>query len=266
MYSIICSGYDTAYTNKAKEFILAWTQTYLPTGNPVNEILLEPLFHCYFLIKETFPQHQQEGIENQFVDMALKERENDKLPMDKKEAKRIRIIGTLGYILNDPELVKYAVHAFKKFVEVSLYPDGTSYDLAQHDLLGDHIDMLESLVSFGITFRQFEGPETEFDVYHYESPSGSSVKKSVEYVIPYVEGDKSRLEYTTANLTAESTLADESDGHTNPGEWFHPSVADEVLQLSAFFEENAGRAKGSTNTDSYCWLQLMVDVAAGKIN
>ncbi|MBN1180950.1 MAG: alginate lyase family protein [Bacteroidales bacterium] len=267
-YSIICSDRDTGYIGQAKKFIKAWTTEYVPTGNPENESKLEPLFHCYFLIKQYFSIEEQEAIENWMIDIAEMEKRNDNLPMDGSEAQRIKNIGTLGYLLNEPEYVKYSVSAFKRYVEVSLYPDGTSYELSQSNILENHVTMLEALVSFGITFRQFEGSETRLDVYSYQSPNGSSVKRSVEYVEPYAKGKLKHMEQYDRDEMVESTMSYGFEDANSSREWFNPAAANTLMQLASFFDKSDTKIiqSKSENRHYETWLGLMVRVAAGENN
>ena len=267
-YSIICSDGDKEYIGKAKEFILAWASTYIPTGNPENEDRLEPLFHCYFLIQRYFNLQEQEMVEDWMITIAEMEKKNNNLPMDKIEAQRIKTLGTLGYLLNEPELVKHSIAAFKRYIEVSLYPDGTSYELVQTNILANHVTMLEALVSFGITFRQFEGPETRLDVYSYQSPNGSSVKRSVEYIEPYAKG-KLLYKEDRENVQMNETTMSYSLGETDDTEtWFNPESANTLLQLSAYFDNNESKLiQTKSSQKAYeTWLGLMVDIAADDNN
>jgi len=45
---------DTQYADKAREFILAWAQQNMPTGNPIDETTLDDLFFAFDLTQSQF--------------------------------------------------------------------------------------------------------------------------------------------------------------------------------------------------------------------
>lgn len=125
--------------DRAVEFVLAWAETYQPTGNTINENKLVPLFWSYYLFQEKFSTDECRLVEKWMMAIARAQMNRLKTPMNNWEAKRLKIIATVGCILNDDELKSFSVLGFKNYIHHAYYPDGTSNDLKERDALGYHI-------------------------------------------------------------------------------------------------------------------------------
>jgi hypothetical protein len=235
------------YIRKMKEYIKAWSFAYISDGNSINENKLTPLFCAYYLIREYFDKQERHEVEKWMMIIAQKEKDKKKRPNNNWEAKRIKIIQMIGIVLNDAALVQYAVDGIKKYVNTSLFPDGTSNDLKTRDALSYHVGGLTPMVVLAINHEQYTG----IDLFAHESPTGASIKKSVDLVVPYAKGEKVYLQWRNSKASIDKARARAGIKKYQPGVKYEPAEACKLLQLSAFFDPMYREALRDVDCDGH---------------
>lgn len=226
---------DKIFAEKARVFILAWINAYKATGNPINENKFEPLIHSYHVMRDYFSQTEKDHVNLWMTQIAEAEMARDNIPENNWKAKHIKLVGTIGLILQKQEYIQYAIAQYKKYVDAALYADGTSRDLHQRDALSYHVSGLDPLLTFAITLEQFEG-NAQLDAFRYENPKGGSVKKSVDYVIPFAKGEKEYAEWVNTKVELDKQRARAGLEHYQPGKLFEPERALETFELASYFD------------------------------
>ena len=226
---------DRKYYGKCREYILAWAKTYKPTGNDVNENKLMPLIVAYAAFRKDFGANDKKLVDDWLNDIAGKhmaEWENDSNKwQNNRHTKRIRIIVSIGIALQHKEWISKAWDDIRMFVSKGLYSDGTSYDLHQRDTLTYHISALRPLVDLSLLSIQ-DGN----DLYNWKSPEGASIRRSVEYVIPYANGTKVRQEWKNSKVELDRRRAEAGLEEYRPGRFFDPKAATGLLEGASAFD------------------------------
>jgi len=224
---------DNRFGKKAKQIILSWAEKYEPTGNPINENKFNAFFWGYYLFKPFFSDYEQNKVENWMMDIAELQMNRKHTPNNNWEAKRCKITGIVGCILNKEELKTYSVKHFKKYISTAYYADGTSRDLKQRDALHYHVSGLKPCLSAFINLLEFD---KRFDLFHYISETGSSVEKSVEYVVPYATGEKQRKEWVNTKVKLDKERAAAGLEKYQPGKLFVPEKAYELFEWACYYQ------------------------------
>lgn len=235
MVNLIYASYFTelpGLPQKAKLLILAWATTYLPDGNPINENKLTAFFWGFQLFKNYFSAKEQNTVNDWLEKIAEAELTRANTPNNNWEAKRLKIIGTAGCILKNEELKNQAAEGFKKYISTAYFADGTSNDLQQRDALHYHIGGIIPCLSVFINLSKFDN---RFDLYRVISESGSSIEKSVEFVIPYATGEKQRKEWTNSKVALDRERAAAGLAEYQPGKLFEPQEAYPMLQWACYY-------------------------------
>ena len=233
--SLIYASYgndDPVFGEKAKEIILAWAQTYEPTGNPINENKFNAFYWGYYIFKNKFRQNEQKIVEDWFLEIANKEMNRERTPNNNWEAKRCKMIGIIGCLLENEQLRTYSIEGFKKYILTAYYKDGTSRDLEQRDALHYHVSGLKPCVSAFINLSKFD---SRFELFDFVSGNGSSIKKSVEYVIPYATGEKKRPEWKNTKVKLDKERAAAGLAEYQPGKLFDPEKAYSLFELACYY-------------------------------
>lgn len=233
--TLIYAGYGSdspKFGNKAREIIISWAEKYKPTGNPINENKFTAFFWAYHLYQNNFREKEQEMVKNWMLQIALAEKNRKKTYNNNWEAKRLKIIGIIGSILQDESLKKYAVEGFKKYIASAYFPDGTSNDLHDRDALHYHVSGLKPCLTAFINLSAFD---PGFNLYDYETDDGASIKKSVEYVVPFATGEKQRKEWVNSKVELDKKRAAAGIEKYQPGKLFDPKQAWELFEWACYY-------------------------------
>jgi hypothetical protein len=257
--TFIYAGYGTdnpQFGQKSKEIITAWAKKYKPTSNPINENKFTAFFWAYHLYKNYFSKTEQEIVENWMHEIALAEKNRKQTPNNNWEAKRLKIIGIIGSILQDENLMNYSVEGYKKFIATAYFADGTSNDLHHRDALSYHVSGIKPCLTAFINLSQFN---PEFNLYDYETENGASIKKSVEYVIPYATGEKQRKEWINTKVELDKKRAAAGIEKYQPGKLFDPKQAWEMFQWACYYNPEWYSIFENENTPKYTssWIGLL---------
>jgi hypothetical protein len=226
---------DPKYAAKAKEFILAWAKTNHSAGDPIDDTNLEPLLFTYDLTRDTFSAD-----ELQVVDAYLREVVAAELATAKKHdynhfnnwnSHRLKIVGLIGFLLHDKSLIEQTVRMYKDQIDHNLEADGSSYDFHERDALHYHVYDLAPLLSLAIAAK-----ENDIDLYSYQSPKGATLRKGIDFLIPFANGTQTHAEFVNSKVSFDKKRADAGAKEYAAGSPFHPHSALTVLGLAQFFD------------------------------
>ncbi len=223
------------YGNKIREYVLAWARTYVPTGNTINENKFVPLFWGYYMFKDKFSVRERELVEGWMIDIANHQINRPRTSNNNWQVKRIKIIGLVGGITRNKAMVDTALVWTKKYINTSLFEDGTSNDLRHRDALHYHNSGLKALLTLCINLAIFN---ERFDLYDYVADGGGSIKKSVEYVIPYALGDKTHKEWVNSKVELDRRRAAAGISKYQTGMLFDPQTSLELFELSCHYDRD----------------------------
>tara|TARA_Y100001972_G_scaffold128973_1_gene193113 strand:- start:1635 stop:2738 length:1104 start_codon:yes stop_codon:yes gene_type:complete len=222
------------YGAKIKEFVMSWAKTYFPDGNTINENKFVTLFWGYYLYEELFSEEEQQLVENWMMDIANHQLERTHTPNNNWQVKRIKIIGLVGGITGNQSKIDTAVLWTKEFINSSLYPDGTSNDLRSRDALHYHNSGLRSLLTLCINLSIFD---TRFHLYEYVSENGGSIKKSVDYVVPYALGEKQHKEWVNTTVELDRKRAAAGIEKYQTGKLYDPEESLPQFEFACFYDQ-----------------------------
>lgn len=252
---------DSGAATSLRRFIVAWAQTYRPTGNDVNENKLYPLLVAYSQLRTTFPEADRLKIDSwihtlgEFHARAVAESGQ----LTNRYTKHVRLTALLGRILGRSDWQAAADQGIRRFVEESLYPDGTSRDLQRRDTLTYHASALKPILELAI----LAGPSGS-EWYAWEAPSGGSLKKSVDYVVPYALGEKTREEWRNTTVDLDRRRAAAGIEEYRPGRLFDPADARELMEWASFFDPTLDRVVAhlyqTENPRFASWIMLCNEV------
>lgn len=155
---------------------------------------------------------------------------NIKYDLTNRYTKHVRLAMICGMILERPELTALGETGVKRFVSESLYADGSSLDLKRRDTLTYHSSALRPPLQIAM----LSGNSSE--LYTWENEAGGSLKKSVDYVVPFAMGEKTGEEWTHSKVALDHQRAAAGLAEYQPGKLYDPQQASELMELAAFFD------------------------------
>jgi hypothetical protein len=250
------------YALAVRDYVLAWTQTYLPTGNPINERMLEAVLVGYDLLGERWNSSETAIIEDWMKRMADLEIQSGidrpRSTTNNWHTKRLSIVGTIGVICRLPENIAYAHAGYQAYLAASLFPDGSSVDFHQRDALSYHQSGLKPLVVLARTLQQ-----VGLELWPYHAASGASTARSIDWLIPYVDGSQVHAEWVNTQSKLDRQRAEAGIDFYQTGKPYDPLNALELFELASYFDPrylNVVRLL-THNSDRYpTWLAVVCAV------
>ncbi|WP_158799703.1 alginate lyase family protein [Pedobacter sp. L105] len=226
------------YLQKATTYLIAWADTNQPGGNPINDTNLDEAIEGYDLIKSNIKAGDKLLISDWLKRTARAEIAHMPKNQDKEtgynnwNSHRLKVIGEIGFATSDTTLREFAVNALKKQLEVNLLPDGSSIDFKLRDALHYHVYDLEPLLQLAIVIKRAGGT----DYYIDKTATGASLKKSTEWLLPYVTGAKTHGEFVHSTVKFDQDRARNGEAGYQAGVLFKPASGLKTLALAAYFD------------------------------
>lgn len=217
---------EAKYAAKAKEFIGAWAKVNRPTGDPIDETQLEPIIvACDLVGHDAAAEAWLRKLAHAEMSAGKKGKANN------WQSHRLKIVGLIGFLLKDKELIDFAVDGYHKHIEKNLHPDGSSFDFQERDALHYHCYDLEPLLALAVAAKM-----NAIDVYGVKAESGASLAKSVHFLVPYCDGTKTHAEFVNSKVAFDKKRADAGEERYKAGRLFDPKEAGDVLEPASAFE------------------------------
>lgn len=250
------------YLRKSTEFLQAWAKINQPNGDPIDDTNLDKAIEAYDLIKSDLSPADRTLIADWLSRTALAEINSKRMNrnagtgINNWNAHRLKIVGEIGYALNNQNFINWTTERLKKHIEVNLNADGTSLDFKERDAMHYHIYDLEPMLKLALIIKRAGGE----NFYTYQSPKGSSIKKSVDWLIPYIEGEKQHEEYVNTTVKFDRDRARNNEAGFAAGTMFKPTSALPVLKLSVYFDKSQSALLAKINKDGKDWEMLLNDI------
>ena len=266
MYALAISYRITGiakYLTKATDYLVSWATNNQPSGSPIDDTNLDALVEAYDLVKNYLQVNDKITIANWLEKTAIAETKNLKmLPVfetgkNNWNSHRLKIVGEIAFAINNKNLQQWTIEKLKDHLAINLLPDGSSIDFALRDAVQYHVYDLEPLVRLSIILQR----ATKVDYFHFLSTNNSSIKKSVDWLIPFVTKEKSHEEFVNTTVKFDKSRSNnKEEGHTI-GHLFVPTKAIKLLTLCTYFtypfDVNTLLAESKPNTLQYWQLTLI---------
>jgi len=260
---------EQKFLNKCVEFLGAWAKINKPNGDPIDDTNLDQAVEAYDLIKKDIPATEKKTqIEQWMSETAWTEINSKRMKTGRAtainnwNAHRLKVVGEIGYTLNNQELITWTLDNLKSHININLYPDGTSLDFKERDAMHYHIYDLEPMLKLAIIIDRAKG--TNF--YTYESPKGSSIKKSVEWLIPYINGEKQHEEYVNTTVKFDRDRAKNNEPGFAAGTMFKANLALPVLKLAVYFDPAQLDLLNKVNGSKNNWQMVLNEIERESTN
>jgi hypothetical protein len=252
-----------AYLDKTTVYLFDWASTNIPRGDPIDDTNLDPAIEAYDMIKDKLVYGENKRIRNWLRRTAQAEIDAPYNQPGRGSATnnwnshRLKIVGEIAFAIGDVVLQQYSIAGLKAQIGRNLHADGASDDFVARDALHYHVYDLEPLLKLSIVLKRATG----VDYYTYEASSGSSIKKSVDWLLPYLDGRKTHAEFVNSTVEFDRQRAKNGEAAYKAGSLFDPRNGVTTLLLAAWFDpgmmEPARGLLGST--DKYPAWQAVVD-------
>jgi hypothetical protein len=242
MYSIYGSALvyrvdgDKEYLKNAVSYLAAWARVNRSKGDPIDDTGLDQAIAAYDMLKDKLSPANKDLITGWFKQVAEAE---IKTFNPKKEtgynnwnSHRLKVIGEIAFAINDAGFQKFTIEGLKTQIEKNLFADGSGIDFKLRDALHYHAYDLEPLLQLAIVLKRATG----VDYYSYVSPSGASIKKSVEWFAPFVSGEKTHAEFVNSTVSFDKKRAMNGEADYKAGSLYKPANGVRAMGLACYFD------------------------------
>jgi hypothetical protein len=228
---------NKACLDKAAEYLLAWAKVNKSNGDPIDETRLEDFIAGYDMVRDAVSPEVKKTVDNWLQTIADGELNSKYMAPGKGTAinnwnsHRIKIMAMIAYTLHNDKFGQTVQTELTKQIAINLYPDGNGYDFTERDALHYHIYTLEPLITAATVIYRATGK----DYFNYESEKGSSIKKSVDFLVPFVTGEKTHGEFLNSHVPFDKARAKNGEKDYQAGAKFDPLTGIHVLEQAAYF-------------------------------
>jgi hypothetical protein len=219
------------YADKAREIILAWSRKHVPLGNPISEKELIPMITAYGLLINHFNTDENTMVNHWLHKMARLQMKGEK--KNNWQAKRLWLIGFIGFMLEEQEYIEFMTAGYKRYVDLAFYADGTSNDFIQRDAFHYHCSGLWPLIELAVACDR-----NGINLAGYENPDGGSLKKCIDIMVPYTNGEKQHEEFVNSKVKFDRIRAEAGEYEYATGKIFDGKRAAKVYEYYSYFDDS----------------------------
>lgn len=199
------NGLGNQWFDAAKLYLMAWVNTYKPEFNPINETVFDQMIQTYAIIKPNLTKEEQKDINRYFYNWAegyitrMNNAPNQIAWSSNWQSHRIKLITLIAVATGNDHLFSESKRLFEKQIEANIKNDGEVIDFKQRDAVHYVVYDLQPLLQAALAALS-RGE----DWYHWTAPSGASLEKAVNWLTPYVTGEKSHDEFINSKVKLDS--------------------------------------------------------------
>jgi hypothetical protein len=175
---------------------------------------------------------------------------------------RIKIITLINYTLQNKKYEEFIIQELEKQLAVNLNPDGTTHDFMERDAFHYQTYDVEPLLTTCIILYRATGK----NYFNYQTATIASIKKCVDYVVPYMTGEKQHPEFVSSKVPFDAERARNNEKGYAPGTLFIPANGLTMFSLAAYFDPAYLKTiqKAAQNTHYFNW-QLALNGVREKV-
>ena len=253
---------EEKYLDKAQDYLLAWSKLNKATGDPINETKLEDMVTAYDLIRDKISSTNKAIIDAWMESIADTELNSESAKPGKGTAinnwnsHRIKMIALVAYTLHTHKYDTAITTALEKQLEINLNADGTTHDFVERDAFHYHTYDLEPLLTACIAIYRATGK----DYFNYKTSNGASIKNCVDFMVPFMTGEKTHGEFVKSTVPFDVARAKNHEKGYEAGTQFDPKSGIFTLSLAAYFDPRyIAVIRQAAKDQSYFNWQLALD-------
>jgi hypothetical protein len=257
---------DKKYLDKADEYLMAWAKVNTPTDDPIDGTKMDEMIAGYDLVRSYLPAADVKQIDAWF-DILANEHVNSKYAKNGRitginnwNSHRIKVVAMVAYTIHTKKYDQFIFDELEKQIAQNLYADGSGFDFKQRDALHYHIYTLEPLFKAIIPIYRATGK----NYYTFISTSQSSIQKSVQFLVPFVTGEKTHGEFQNSTVQFDRDRAKNGEKGYITGALFVPSKGIIALSLAQYFEPSYLDIIKKVKGDDYYDWQLVLNQVRKK--
>jgi hypothetical protein len=194
---------DERYLRLVDRFLLAWSTTYQPSFNPIDETHFDSMILAYDLTASALPVKTRNAtaafiatLANGYVERVdAQPRPLSGTYRNNWESHRVKLIAMAAFTLDDRKLINAAQRLFIEQVGANIAPDGATVDFAERDALHYVAYDLEPLVEAALAARRHNRNWLTL-----RAQNGATLAQALDWLVPYALGAKTHEEFVHSSV------------------------------------------------------------------
>nr|WP_244197969.1 alginate lyase family protein [Caballeronia ptereochthonis] len=225
---------DERYLRLVDRFLFAWTTTYQPSFNPIDETNFESLILAYDLTASALPVKTRNAA-NAFItkmvtgyvaDMDKQPRPLTGTYRNNWQSHRVKLVAMGAFTIDDRKLIDAAQRLFVEHIGDNIAPDGSTVDFAERDALRYVTYDLQPLVTAALAARRHNRNWVA-----ERAPSGATLAEALNWLTPYALGTRTHEEFVHSSVPFDAKRREAGlPGFSGP---WDPKNASELYYLAA---------------------------------
>ncbi|WP_338524827.1 alginate lyase family protein [Pseudomonas batumici] len=227
---------DPHYLQQVDEGLTAWTSTYQPDFNPIDETNLDQLIDAYTLTASELRPETREAsraflrkLGNGYLEQ-IRQFHGSKSSknINNWQSHRVKLVTLAAAALADRAMLEQAFQLFEQQVADNLLPDGSVFDFRERDALHYVVYDLEPLVQAALAAKPYGIGDNWLG---YTAPGGASLGRSLDWLVPYASGQRSHEEFVHTSVKFDRDRAHVGESGYS-GSW-EPKSSNKLYWLAA---------------------------------
>ncbi|KMZ11599.1 hypothetical protein BHUM_05803 [Candidatus Burkholderia humilis] len=254
---------DERYLRLVERFLFAWTTTYQPSFNPIDETNFESLILAYDLTASALPvktRNAANAFITKMVDGYIADIDKQPCPLkgtyrNNWQSHRVKLVAMGAFTIDDRKMINAAQRLFVEHIGDNIAPDGSTVDFAERDALHCVTYDLQPLVMAALAARRHNRnwlPE--------RAPSGATLADALNWLTPYALGTKMHEEFVKSTMAFDAKRRDAGlPGFS--GQW-DPKNAAELFYLAARLDGRYAPVAQRLAATPPAWLAVCLPLPA----
>jgi len=194
---------DQRYLKLVDRFLLAWSSTYQPSFNPIDETRFGGLILAYDMTASALSvktRNATMAFLNRFVNGYLAQVNAQPRPLtgtfaNNAQSHRIKLIAMIAFTLDNRKMIATAQRLFVEHLGDNIAPGGATRDFAERDALHYVTYDLQPLVTAALAARRHNR-----NWLTQRAANGATLAQALDWLVPYALGQKTHEEFVHSNV------------------------------------------------------------------
>ncbi len=254
---------DERYLRLVDRFLLAWTTTYQPSFNPIDETHFDSLILAYDLTASALPVKTRNAAVAFLTKLAngyVARVDGQTRPLtgtyrNNWESHRVKLVAMAAFTLDDRKLVSAAQRLFVEQIGTNVAPDGATVDFGERDALHYVTYDLQPLVVAALAARRHNR-----NWLAQRATNGATLSLALDWLVPYALGQKTHEEFVHSSVAFDAKRREAGlPGYS--GQW-DPKNSAELFHLAARLSGRYASIAQRLSSAPPAWLSVCLPLPA----
>lgn len=254
---------DERYLRLVDRYLLAWSTTYQPSFNPIDETHFDSMILAYDLTASALPVKTRNAVAAFITKLAsgyVARVDAQPRPLtgtyrNNWESHRVKLIAMAAFTLDDRKLVSAAQRLFIEQIGANIAPDGATIDFGERDALHYVTYDLQPLVVAALAARRHNR-----NWLTQRAPNGATLGLALDWLVPYALGQKTHEEFVHSSVAFDAKRR-EAGVPGYAGQW-DPKSSAELFYLAARLSGRYASVAQQLASAPPAWLSVCLPLPA----